>query len=109
MTSPYSPLNVLDMQRIASQVLRLVLGQEVALTTSDASESVPAGAIGALLYCDSSNFYWQLDAAAVAGDGGGALATAGTWFNIALHPDVSTIHAILASGTATLQINFLFG
>lgn len=105
----YSPLNVSDKQAIVAQVLRLVGGEEVALSTVDANESVPAGATGAMLYCASSDFYWQLDAAAVAGDGGGALATAATWFNVALHPDVSTIHAILASGTATLQINFLYG
>jgi len=105
----YSPLSLRNKQEITSQVLRLVGGVELPLTTADNDEAVPAGAIGAMLYCDSSDFYWQLDADAVAGDGGGALGTAGTWFNIALHPDVSTIHAILASGTATLQINFLYG
>lgn len=104
----YSPLSVGDMQRITSQVLRLVGGEVLALTDSDANEPVPAGAIGVMLYC-ATDFYWQLDAAAVAGDGGGAYATKDTWFNFALHPDVSAIHAILATGTDNLLINFLYG
>lgn len=102
-------VNVNDRVSIAAQVLKSVIGQEVSLSTADANEAVPAGASGAMLYCGTSDFYWQLDAAAVAGDGGGALATAATWFNIALDPNVAAIHAILAAGTATLQINFLFG
>lgn len=105
----YTPLSAEDMQRIAAQIVRDVIGQEVSLSSSSASEAVPGGAIGAMLYCATSDFYWNVDEDAVAGDGGGAFATAGTWFNVPLHPDVATIRAILASGTATLIINFLFG
>lgn len=103
----YQPVGLATAQRISAQLIYGVEGQELALSTSDASESVPTGATSVILYCGSSDFYWQLDAEAVAGDGGGAFATAGTLFEFNLHPDVSSIHAILASGTATLHINFL--
>lgn len=64
----YSPLRGTDFQHISAQVLRDVMSQTLSLSTTSAWLNIPYGAIGAMLYCPSSDFYWKLDAAALAAE-----------------------------------------
>lgn len=87
-----------------------VKGTTLALSVTDASKAIPVGARGAIFWCATA-FQYRFDATADATNG--AYATANSVnlasFDPAGTSAPTTLHAILASGTDTLYVNFLFG
>lgn len=85
-------------------------GASLALSVTNASKAVPANVRVISFWCATA-FRWRLNIAADTTDG--AYADANDVVSISIDPDdtaaVSTIQAILASGTATLYVNFVFG
>ena len=85
-------------------------GTTLALSVTNASKAVPATARAATFWC-SSAFRWRLNTAADTTDG--AYANANDIVTVVLDPDdiapVTTLQAVLPSGTATLYINWAFG
>ena len=85
-----------------------VKGSTLALSVTNASKAIPAGVLGVAFWC-ASDFRWRLGAAADLVDG--AYAKANDVIATSFDPDAipTTIQAILASETATLYINWLYG
>ena len=85
-------------------------GTTLALSVTNASKAVPAGVRVISFWCPAA-FRWRLNTAADTTDG--AYANANDVIAINIDPDdsvpVTSVQAILASGTATLTINFVFG
>lgn len=85
-------------------------GTTLALSVTNASKAVPAN-VRALSFWCATAFRWRLNTAADLTDG--AYGNANEVYVVTLDPDdtaaVSTVQAILAAGTDTLYLNFVFG
>jgi hypothetical protein len=83
-------------------------GATLALSVTNASKAVPAAISGMAFWC-ASDFRWRLDVAADLTDG--AYTRAYDVVSLALNPDnlPSTLQAVLASGSDTLYVSWLYG
>ncbi len=85
-------------------------GWSLALSVTNASKAVPVNVRVISFWC-SSAFRWRFNTAADVTDG--AYANANDVVSITVDPEdsapVTTLQAILASGTATLYGNWVFG
>lgn len=85
-------------------------GTTLALSVTNASKAVPVG-VRCICFWSASAFRWRLNAAADTTDG--AYANANDVVSLSIDPDdtaaVTSVQAILASGTATLYVNFVLG
>lgn len=85
-------------------------GTTLALSVTDAAKAIPTGARGAVFWCASA-FQWRFDTAADSTNGAYSDANSKTvaTFDPSGNSSPATLHAILASSTDTLYVNFLFG
>lgn len=85
-------------------------GTTLALSVTNASKAVPANVRVLSFWC-AAPFRWRLNTAADTTDG--AYANANDVVSLSIDPEdtseVTSVQAILASGTATLYVNFVYG